>query len=66
MEKTDYIITETAPPRVAGRLVQPGGTVQLTDDEARLEILNGSIRLPDAAAPDAVDAIEAAPKARKK
>lgn len=51
MQKTDYIVTETAPPRVAGRLVLPGDTVQLTDDEARLEVLNGSIRLPDEAAP---------------
>ena len=40
----DYIVTEKAPPKVAGRRVQPGDTLSLTDNQARFEEQVGHIR----------------------
>ncbi|RLQ88915.1 hypothetical protein [Notoacmeibacter ruber] len=42
-EKKAYRVTETAPPRVAGRRVKAGDTVQLTPAEALSEELQGSV-----------------------
>lgn len=54
MDKKDYIVTEKAGPRVAGRAVTVGQKLQLTEAEALYERQTGSIRLdvpPVAAAP---------------
>lgn len=70
MQKTDYVVTDSAGPRVAGRLAASGDTIALSEQEARMEILNGAIRLPDAPAAGTTGApdgqAEAPSKARKK
>jgi hypothetical protein len=33
-----YVVTDTAPPRVAGRRVKAGDTIELTDKAARYEL----------------------------
>lgn len=40
-----YIVTENAPPKVAGKSVQPGDELTLTDAQARFEEISGHIRL---------------------
>lgn len=40
----DYIVTDTAPPRVAGRRVAAGDILQLTEDQARSELIALHIR----------------------
>lgn len=37
--RSDYVVTETAPIRVAGRRVKAGDVLRMTDDEARGELL---------------------------
>lgn len=37
--RTEYLVTKTAPSRVAGRRVKAGDTVRLTEAEARGELL---------------------------
>lgn len=64
MERKDnYIVTEQAAPRVAGRAVTAGQTIALTAAEARYEALIGSIRRPlaDAAVSDAAPDEQAEP-----
>ena len=43
METAAYVVTENAPPRVAGRPVQPGQVLALTEAEALYEALTGAI-----------------------
>ncbi len=38
-----YTVTDKAGPKVAGRRVQPGDTLELTENAARSELLAGSI-----------------------
>lgn len=47
-----YVVTETAPLRVAGKRVTAGDTITLTDDQARGELLALHIR-PEAVEPPA-------------
>lgn len=42
--RSDYVVTEKAPMRVAGRRVQAGDVLQLTEAEARGELLALHIR----------------------
>lgn len=42
--KKDYVVTETAPTRVAGRRVKVGDTLRLTEHEALAEELAQHIR----------------------
>lgn len=65
MTETRYIVTDKAGPKVAGRRVERGATLVLTEPEARYELLSGAIR-PEPAkttedAPEIV-ALEAAPE----
>lgn len=46
-----YIVTETAPGRVAGRRVKAGDTIELTDTAARYERTAGHI-VPAPAEPE--------------
>jgi len=41
-----YIVTELAGPKVAGRRVSHGDPIDLTENEARAELLAGVIALP--------------------
>lgn len=41
---TEYEVTDKAPPKVAGRRVQVGDKLTLTDDQARFEETAGHIR----------------------
>lgn len=47
-----YVVTEKAPPRVAGKRVKAGDSITLTDDQARAELLALHIR-PEAVEPPA-------------
>lgn len=47
-----YLVTEKAPPRVAGKRVKAGDSITLTDDQARGELLALHIR-PEAVEPPA-------------
>lgn len=40
-----YIVTDKAPPYVAGRKVEPGQTLQLTSEQALFEVTAGHLRL---------------------
>ncbi len=40
---TTYRVTDKAGPKVAGRRVQPGETIELTENAARGELLAGAI-----------------------
>lgn len=51
--KTTYVVTELAGPRVAGRACMPNDTIELTEAEARLELIAGTIRAPETDAPAA-------------
>ena len=42
-ERTSYIVTELAGPKVAGRRVAHGDTIELTEAEARAELIAGVI-----------------------
>lgn len=57
-----YTVTETAPPRVAGRRVQAGDTIELTDTAARYEFQAGHIK---SASSQVEAAVEAPSKASK-
>ncbi|PIO98582.1 hypothetical protein [Pleomorphomonas carboxyditropha] len=57
-----YFVTDTAPPRVAGRRVKAGDTIELTDTAARYEAQAGHIRL---ASSEAETAVETPSKASK-
>lgn len=57
-----YVVTDIAPPRVAGRRVKAGDTIELTDAAARYERQAGHIK-PVSTEPGA--AIEAASKPGK-
>ena len=48
--KRAYVVTEKAPPRVAGRRVEPGDPIRLTEAEALSEEMAGHI-LPATDAP---------------
>lgn len=47
----DYVVTEKAPEKVAGRHVQPGDTIRLTDEQARYDEQARHIRKAAPAAP---------------
>lgn len=47
-DTAEYIVTEAAPPRVAGRAAKPGQILALTELQARSELLAGAI-VPKAA-----------------
>lgn len=51
MTTASYIVTDLAGPKVAGRRVQIGETIDLTENEARSELLAGVITPVVAAAP---------------
>ncbi|MFN3440959.1 MAG: hypothetical protein ACK4Z3_01005 [Rhizobium rosettiformans] len=51
-----YIVTEKAPPRVAGKRVKAGDSITLTDDQARAELLALHIRPEAVKAPASTDA----------
>lgn len=40
----DYVVTEKAPEKIAGILVQPGDPLTLTDEQAAFDELAGHIR----------------------
>ena len=42
--RSAYVVSDKAPPRVAGRRVQAGDVLQLTEEEARAELLALHIR----------------------
>lgn len=42
--RSAYVVTDKAPPRVAARRVQAGDVLQLTEEEARAELLALHIR----------------------
>jgi hypothetical protein len=42
-EKKKYQVTETAPIEVAGRRVAPGDVLELTEPQARYELLQGFV-----------------------
>lgn len=44
MDKTAYVVTESAGPKVAGRRATPGDELRLTEFEARAELIAGSLR----------------------
>ncbi|MFA7604029.1 MAG: hypothetical protein WCY29_13550 [Novosphingobium sp.] len=50
--KNTYVVTELAGPRVAGRACVPNKTIELTEAEARFELIAGTIRKPEAASSD--------------
>lgn len=43
METKDYTVTDQAGPKVAGRAVEAGATITLTEPQARAELLAGAI-----------------------
>lgn len=47
MDPKEYLVTKLAGPKVAGRPVQPGDKVTLTETQARAERLSGAIVLAD-------------------
>jgi hypothetical protein len=49
-----YVVTEKAPPRVAGKRVKAGDSLPLTDDQARGELIALHIR-PEAVEPPAAN-----------
>jgi len=51
-----YLVTEKAPPRVAGKRVKAGDSITLTDDQARAELLALHIRPEAIEAPASSDA----------
>lgn len=51
-----YVVTEKAPPRVAGKRVKAGDSITLTDDQARAELLALHIRPEAVEAPASSDA----------
>lgn len=51
-----YVVTEKAPPRVAGKRVKAGDSITLTDDQARGELLALHIRPEAVKAPASSDA----------
>lgn len=51
-----YVVTEKAPPRVAGKRVKAGDSITLTDDQARGELLALHIRPEAVEAPASSDA----------
>jgi propanediol dehydratase small subunit len=51
-----YVVTEKAPPRVAGKRVKAGDSITLTDDQARAELLALHIRPEAVEAPASNDA----------
>ena len=51
-----YLVTEKAPPRVAGKRVKAGDSITLTDDQARAELLALHIRPEAVEAPASSDA----------
>lgn len=61
METHRYIVTEKAGPKVAGRRVQVGDTLELSENAARTELLAGVIApAPSSSAPVAETNAEAA------
>lgn len=42
-EKKKYLVTEAAPIEVAGRRVSPGDVLELTEPQARYELLQGFV-----------------------
>lgn len=44
MDKTVYVVTESAGPKVAGRRANRGDELLLTEFEARAELIAGSLR----------------------
>lgn len=43
MEKTAFTVTKRAGPKVAGQFVSPGQHLELTEDEARQDLADGSL-----------------------
>ncbi|MGX1100254.1 hypothetical protein [Amorphus sp. MBR-141] len=54
MDAKRWIVTENAGPQVAGRSVTKGETIELTEHQARAEVIAGSLK----PAPNAGDAAE--------
>lgn len=50
-----YVVTETAPARVAGRRVKDGDTIELSEEEARGELLALHIRPEASSNPPSTD-----------
>lgn len=51
----DYLVTDKAPSKVAGRRVEPNDRLTLTDDQARFEEISGHIVLAPASAAQKID-----------
>lgn len=51
-----YVVTKAAPPRVAGRRVKAGDTIELTDAAARYEFQAGHIKAASSTVETAVEA----------
>lgn len=60
-----YVVTEIAPARIAGRRVQAGDTIELTDTAARYEKTAGHIRLFEETSKPVETAVEATSKATR-
>lgn len=58
-----YRVTDTAPPRVAGRSVAPGDLIELSDRAARFELVSGHI-IPVGAGDTTAAANEAEPNVK--
>ncbi|QLP98509.1 MAG: hypothetical protein HZY79_15560 [Rhodoblastus sp.] len=58
--RADYVVTERAGPRVAGRLVKPGDRLRLTAAEADYHLAAGEIIVAKSAAPSDAPAADAA------
>ncbi|WP_137136617.1 hypothetical protein [Rhizobium sp. FKY42] len=58
-DRSAYVVSDKAPPRVAGRRVQAGDVLRLTEEEARGELLALHIRpegLPEASEEETTEA----------
>ena len=60
-ERTSYIVTELAGPKVAGRRVTHGDTIGLTEAEARTELIAGVIAPHPAESSAAAETIASEP-----
>ena len=54
-DEKEYVVTDKAPSKVAGRRVEPNDRLTLTDDQARFEEISGHIVLAPASAAPKVD-----------
>lgn len=61
-----YTVTDTAPPRVAGRRIKPGDSLELTDRAAAYELTAGHIRPFEEPSKASEITLETSPKSTSK